>query len=193
MKRKNDVKKRVIIILSIYLLMDIMSGFLVFLTRKSPVLIVTTIFVAAMALFFACALLKNVITQNNAHKYIGTFGLCNSVLSIIQCVSIFDLTTVKRVIAFVILCLVVLGLVAGFVFLKRARFSKRFISKITNIKLITALSVVMLVLVGRLLGADKISLMLVLIAFSFCGAVFVIPLIKGQTESQSNASMIDPD
>ncbi|MBE6796033.1 MAG: hypothetical protein E7533_05555 [Ruminococcaceae bacterium] len=181
MKQKKDVKKNVAIILSVYLLADIMFGFLVFLTRKSPALIGTAIFVAVMALFFAFLLLKNVITQNNSHKYIGAFGLCNSVLSIIQCVSIFELTTAERVIAFIILCLVVLVFVVAFAFLKRVRFPKRFISIITtNIKLITIISIVMLFLVDRLLG-DKIGLMLALIAFSFCGAVFVIPLIKGQT------------
>ncbi len=179
MKQKKDVKKNVAIILSFYLLADIVCGFLVFLTHKSPALIGTAIFVAVMALFFAFLLFKNVITQNNSHKYIGTFGLCNSVLSIIQCVSIFELTTAERVMAFIILCLVILVLVAGFVFLKRVRFPKRFISIITtNIKLITILSIVMFVLVDRLLG-DKIGLLLSLIAFSFCGAVFVIPLIKG--------------
>lgn len=180
MKQKKDVKKNVAIILSIYLLADILFGFLVFLTRKSPVLIGTAIFVAVMALFFAFLLLKNVITQNNSHKYIGAFGLCNSVLSIIQCVSIFELTIAERVIAFIILCLVVLVFVVAFAFLKRVCFPKRFISIITNIKLITILSIVMIFLVDRLLG-DKIGLMLALIAFSFCGAVFVIPLIKGQT------------
>ena len=65
--------------------------------------------------------------------------------------------------------------------MKRVRFPKKFISIITNIKLITILSIIMFVLVERLLGTNKISLMLALIAFSFCGAVFVISLIKGQT------------
>lgn len=183
MKQKKDVKKSVAIILSIYLFADIACGFLVFLIRKSPVLIVTTIFVAVMALFFAYMLLKNVITQNNIHKYIGTFGLCNSVLSIIQCVSIFDLRTTERIIAFIILCLVVLVLVVGFVFLKRVHFSERFISKITNIKLITVIFVGVFILADRLLGTNKISLLLALIAFSFCGAVFIIPWIKGTNQT----------